>query len=65
MKSALVRIEQADGTVRRAYVAINNGRFAANLRFPKRGNWKIGVFLFYPGSGPQHAVTSLTGVIVT
>ena len=63
--AALVRIKQADGTLRRADVAINNGRFAANLRFPKRGNWKISVFLFYPGSGPQHAVTNLTGVIVT
>ena len=63
--AALILIEQADGTFRRADVAINNGRFSANLRFPKRGNWKISVFLFYPGSGPQRAVTSLTGVIVT
>ena len=63
--AALLYIAQADGTSRRADVAIKNGRFSATLRFPKRGNWVIRVFLFYPGSGPQYPVTSLTGVIVT
>ena len=63
--AALLYIAQADGTSRRAQVSIKNGRFSATLRFPKRGNWAIRVFLFYPGSGPQYPVTSLTGVIVT
>ena len=63
--AASILIEQADGTSRRADVSINNGRFSSNLRFPKRGNWKIRVVLFYPGSGPQYPVTNLTGVIVT
>ena len=60
-----IRVQMADGTQRTQAGAVNGGRFSVTTRFPKRGNWEIRVFLFYPDSGPQFHVTGLTGIIVT
>ena len=56
---------KADGTSIPTVGSINGGRFSVTTRFPMKGNWVVRVNLFYPGSGPQHHVTGLTGIIVT
>ena len=60
----LIRLEQADGTIHRLWGDIRNGRFSVTGRFPRKGNWAIAVYLFYPGSGPQYSVARVSGIIV-
>ena len=60
----LIRLDKADGTIRRLWGDIRNGRFSVTGRFPRKGNWAIAVYLFYPGTGPQYPVARVSGIIV-
>ena len=60
----LIGLMKADGTSELKYAPIINQRFQVTTQFPEPGNWLIGAYLYYPGSGPQYAVTNLSGIIV-
>ena len=60
----LIRLDKADGTIQRLWGDIRNGRFSVTGRFPRKGNWAIAVYLFYPGAGQQYPVARVSGIIV-
>tara|TARA_B100001123_G_C15342516_1_gene1035595 strand:- start:3141 stop:4910 length:1770 start_codon:yes stop_codon:yes gene_type:complete len=60
----LIIAEMADGTQERFQGNIVGQRFSVTGKFLKRGNYRLRVFLFYPGSGSQYQSTGVSGVIV-